>query len=210
MGNSGYGSTSSGYESGKGTTSSLGTQGSVGRDTLGPGAGVGAGAGALRSGTTTNTGYGPESWEHEHQQHGHQYGGDPCESGEVSGQGGPHFISGPHLTDTANRLDPHVSNANTTSMFSGHHQHGHHGHGGEAATLAGGAGAAGAMALEADRRKQGTIGGTSSSGPAQSNIGRHGPDASQRTCSLGAFSSHSASIFDPGPLLKPSIAGLLP
>ena len=164
----------------------------------------------MRSGTTTNTGYGPESWEHEHQQHGHQYGGDPCESGEISGRGGPHFVSGPHLTDTANRLDPHVSNADTTSNFSGHHQHGHHGHGGEAAALAGGAGATGAMALEADRSKQGTVGGTSSSGPAQSSIGHHGPDTSERMCSLGAFSSHSASFFDLGPLLKPSIAGLLP
>ena len=160
----------------------------------------------MRSGTTAKTGYGPESWEHEHQQHGHLYGGDPCESREIGSQGGPHFVSGPHLTDTANRLDPHVSNADTTSNFSGHHQHGHHGRRGEAAALAGGIGATGASALEADLSKQGTVGDTTSSGPAQSNTGRHGPDTSQGVYSLGAFSSHSAPFFDPGLPYKYSIA----
>lgn len=178
MGDTGYGSTSGGYGSGTGATPSSGNQGSLGRNTLG--AEAGAGAGAVGSGTTTGTGYGPESWQHEHQRHGHQYEGDPCEIGEVGGQEGPHFVSGPHITDTANRLDPHVGSgiegAATTGDSSGHHHHGHHGHRGEEAALVGGAGAAGMGALEADRSKQRTTGNTTSAGLDSSNTDRHGLD----------------------------------
>ena len=53
-------------------------------------------------------GYGPEHWEHDHQHHGHRYEGDPCAHGNV-GPPGLHLTSGPHATDTANRLDPHVA-----------------------------------------------------------------------------------------------------
>lgn len=42
-------------------------------------------------------------------EHSHQYIGDPCGAGEESSaRGFPHFTHGPHTTDTANRLDPHV------------------------------------------------------------------------------------------------------
>lgn len=175
-GNTGYGSTSGGYDSVTGATPSSNPKGSLGRDALG----VGAGAGAMESGTVTGRGYGPESWQHEHQHHGHQYEGDPCESGEVGGQEGPHFVSGPHVTDTANRLDPHVGSgiggADATGSPSGHHHHGHHGHRGEEAALAGEAGAAGLGVLEADRSQQGTTGNTTSSGLGPSNTDRHGLD----------------------------------
>ena len=53
-------------------------------------------------------GYGPNSWEHNHVAHGHTYEGDPC-GPETTAPGAPHFTTGPHATDTANRLDPHVA-----------------------------------------------------------------------------------------------------
>lgn len=45
---------------------------------------------------------------HDHGGHGHNYKGDPCESEPASEdrKGGLLFTSGPHSTDTANRLDP--------------------------------------------------------------------------------------------------------
>lgn len=52
-------------------------------------------------------GYGADSWTHEHGKEGHIYKGDPCEHGEAT-EATPHFTSGPHATDTANRLDPHL------------------------------------------------------------------------------------------------------
>ncbi|KAL9127515.1 MAG: hypothetical protein Q9217_003625 [Psora testacea] len=48
------------------------------------------------SGLSSGTGYGAESWSRDHESHGHKH------------DGGPHLTSGPHITDTANRLDPHV------------------------------------------------------------------------------------------------------
>lgn len=167
------GSSTSGYGSGTGATLSSGKQGSLSRDgTLGAETGTG---------TTTSLGYGPESWQHEHQHHGHQYEGDPCETGAVSGQGGPHFVSGPHVTDTANRLDPHVGSgtgsAGTTGDSSGHHHHhGHHSRRGEEAALGGGAGAAGLGALEADRGTRGATDNTTYSGLDPSNADRHSLD----------------------------------
>lgn len=71
--------------------------------------------------------YGPESWHHQHVGHGHAYEGDPCESGAPPAL--PHFTAGPHITDTANRLDPHVAGGpidGSTGSGTGHH--GHHGH----------------------------------------------------------------------------------
>lgn len=173
MGNPGYGSTSGVYGSGIDATSTSGNQDSLGRDAFG----AGAGAGTVGSGTTLGTGYGPESWQHDHQRHGHQYEGDPCETGAVGAQGGPHFVSGPHVTDTANRLDPHVGSftggAGATSDSSGHHHHhGYHGHQGEEAALAGGAGAAGTRALETERSEQSTTSNTTSSGLDPSNNDR--------------------------------------
>lgn len=180
LGNTGYGSTSGGYGPGTGPTSSSGNQGSLDRDTRG------AGLGAVGSATSPITGYGPESWQHEHQHHGHQYEGDPCETGVTSHQEGPHFVSGPHITDTANRLDPHVDSGigGATGESSGHHHHGHHGHRGEEAALAGGAGGAGLGALKADRSKYDTTGNTASSGYDPSTTDRHG------IASTGGMSMH--------------------
>lgn len=209
LGNSGYVSSSGGYGSGTDVTPSSGNQGSLGRDTVG----AGAGAGAVGLGTTTGTGYGPESWAHEHQHHGHQYEGDPCETGAVGSQGGPHFVSGPHVTDTANRLDPHVGSgvegAGTTDNSSGHHHHqhqGHRSHRGEEAALATGASGAGLGALEADRGKPGTTGYTTSSGLDPSNTDRRRHDTAGGMYIFQSNSSYSGPPFDPGSLLSRFIA----
>ena len=105
--------------------------------------GTGTGSG-LTSGTESGTGmtsgtsgYGPDSWRHDHTGHGHQYEGDPCATGEVAPTGALH-TAGPHVTDTANRLDPHVGSDGTTTGSTGHH-HGHHG--GDAALAGAGVGA---------------------------------------------------------------------
>lgn len=95
--------------------------------TTGTGHGSEGIGGALGSGAR---GYGPADWEHEHQRHGHRYEGDPCAHGDVEPVG-PRLTSGPHATDTANRLDPHVAGntgpLETTAGEALGHQHGHHG-----------------------------------------------------------------------------------
>ena len=68
------------------------------------------------TGTTTGTtassttglgrGYGSEGWDHDHSTP-HAFEGDPC--GPGAEPVGPHFTEGPHILDTANRLDPHAS-----------------------------------------------------------------------------------------------------
>ena len=86
----------------------------------------GTGSTGIGSGTA---GYGPEPWQHNHDQHGHAYEGDPCGS-ETAVTGAPHFTTGPHVTDTANRLDPNVQSeigAVGSTTGTGHHGH-HHGH----------------------------------------------------------------------------------
>lgn len=46
---------------------------------------------------------------HQHKGKGHKFKGDPCPPGdEPLVPGYPHHFQGPHGTDTANRLDPHV------------------------------------------------------------------------------------------------------
>ena len=71
--------------------------------------------GATASSTTGfGSGSGEEGWDHDHSQP-HTFEGDPC--GPGAEPVGPHFTDGPHITDTANRLDP---NASTT----GAHTHG--------------------------------------------------------------------------------------
>ncbi|KAF1985216.1 hypothetical protein K402DRAFT_394912 [Aulographum hederae CBS 113979] len=47
--------------------------------------------------------------KHEHGGRGHEFRGDPCESGDVEPAPGPHFVDGPHRTDTANYYDPDVA-----------------------------------------------------------------------------------------------------
>lgn len=135
-GSTGYGSSGAdtGYGSGTGATPNSANQGFLGR------ADGGNKAGTTSSGTTSS-GYGPESWEHEHNRHGHQYEGDPCETGAVGS--GDHILgtTGPHITDTANLLDPHVASG------TGRSEHTSHRHGEEAA-LAGSAGGAGLGAYE--------------------------------------------------------------
>ena len=69
--------------------------------------GAGSGIGNLPTGQTAAGGYGPESWKHEHVSCGHEFAGDPCHDGSVEGR--PLFTKGPHVTDTANLLDPHVT-----------------------------------------------------------------------------------------------------
>ena len=169
-GNTGYGSNPGDYRSGTGAPPSSDNSGSLGHD-------PGAGAGAVGSSNTRAAGYGPESWQHEHQRHGHRYEGDPCETRAVDAQGGPHFISGPHVTDTANRLDPHVGSGfggiGATGDSSRHH-HGDHAHRGGEAALAGGAGTVGLGALEADHHNKGTTGNATSSGLGPSGADNHG------------------------------------
>ena len=167
----GYGSISSDYHSGTGATPVPGNQGSLSRDL-----GAGAGAGAVGSGRTGDTGYESEFSQHEHPHHGHHFEGDPFETGEVGGREGPHFVSGPHVTDTANRLDPHVGSdfAGATGDSSGHHHHGQSVHRGEEVASAGGAGAAGLGALETDHRKLGTTGNTTPARLESSSVDRHG------------------------------------
>ncbi|KAF2715785.1 hypothetical protein K504DRAFT_457928 [Pleomassaria siparia CBS 279.74] len=47
--------------------------------------------------------------EHDHHGHGHTFAGDPCEHGEgEKSPSGTVFSAGPHATDTANRIDPHL------------------------------------------------------------------------------------------------------
>ena len=94
---------------------------------------TGAGVGSERIGGGIESGvpgYGPEHWEHDHHQHGHRYDGDPCAHGDVDPVG-PHLTSGPHATDTANRLDPHVAGntgpLETTAGEVHGHQQGYHG-----------------------------------------------------------------------------------
>ena len=169
-GNTGYGSSTGDYRSGTGSTPSSDNTGPLSYN-------KGAGSGAVGSGNTRAPGYGPESWQHEHQRHGHRYEGDPCETRAVDAQGGPHFIPGPHATDTANRLDPHVSSGvggiGATGDSSKHH-HGGHAHRGEEAALAGVAGTAGLGTLEADYRNKGTTGNTTSLGLGLSSTDHHG------------------------------------
>ena len=187
--NTGYSSNPGDYRSGTGATPSSDNSGS---------SGTGAGAGAVGSGNTRATGYGPESWQHEHQRHGHRYEGDPCETGAVDAQGGPHFISGPHATDTANRLDPHVGSGfggiGATGESSRHH-HGDHVHRGEEAALAAGAGTAGLGALEAHHRNKGTTGDTTSSGLDPSSADHHGINTTEGMSfpkqTLPSHSNHS-------------------
>ena len=80
-------------------------------DTTGTTGSIGATSGTtgMTSGTTGMTPSavgGSNDLEHSHTGHGHEYAGDPC--GPGAEPAGPHFVSGPHVTDTANRLDPHV------------------------------------------------------------------------------------------------------
>ena len=130
--------------------------------------------------------YGAETWKHDHAKHGHAYEGDPC-GPEESAPGAPHFTQGPHATDTANRLDPHVSagigeptgSTNTGTSSGGGNGLGsatsgvgidspgtHDRHLGRDAALAGGAGAAGLGAYEASRDAPGST----TAGPHSSNL----------------------------------------
>lgn len=163
----GYGATSTGYGSGTGPTTGTTHQGTLERD------GGLAGATGIGSGVS----HGPESWKHDHGIHGHVYEGDPCEHGEAVP--GPHFTTGPHVTDTANRLDPHVASGigepsatthdSRSELGSTSHSSGHH-HGRDAA-LAGGAGAAGIGAYESSRDPLGSAAEpTTSTGPHKSSL----------------------------------------
>ena len=166
-----------GYGSGLSSTSGSTHPSNLGRDAA-LGSGTGATTGGVASGLAS---HGPESW-----QHGHQYGGDPCGPEDTKAPG-PHHISGPHATDTANRLDPHVAGGvgGTETMT------GHHGHHNKEAALAGGATGAGLGAYEGSRGphsstagdststglgSSNTAAGTSSTGPAPNTAGPHKSD----------------------------------
>ena len=69
--------------------------------------GIGSEIGTVPASQTSATSHGPESWKHEHVSHGHTFTGDPCHDDSVEGR--PLFTKGPHITDTANLLDPHVA-----------------------------------------------------------------------------------------------------
>lgn len=200
MDNTGHGSTSDDYRSVTSAIRSSGNQGSLGHNTgAGAGAGAGVGARAEGYGGSRVTGYGPESWQHEHQHHGHEYGGDPCEKGAVDGRGGPRFVSGPHVTDTANRLDPHVGSGfegvGAPSDSSRHYDRGYHIHNGEKSALAGGAGVAGLGALEAGHHEQGNVGIATPSGLNPSDTDRQRNQTTEGMSALRPnlpFPSHSS------------------
>lgn len=170
-GTTGLGSSTSGFGSGTGPSASSNNQGSLGRDT-------GMGAGGVGAATSTGAGSGPDNWQHQHGTHGHQYAGDPCGPGAAA-TGAPHFTSGPHVTDTANRLDPRVasgtgsSSATTgTSTGSGLASSSTGHHGARDAGLATGAGAAGAGGYEASRHNADST----ATGPAPNTAGPHKSD----------------------------------
>ena len=182
---------------GSGTGSSVGTthQGHLGRDaTVGAGAVSATGlaerefrgdSGITSSGVPTGAGYGPESWEHDHSRHGHQFEGDPC--GPEAHVPGPHFTKGPHATDTANLLDPHVASSvvppsstsgsgttpSTTGTGVGSTGTGSS-HLGRDTALAGGVGAAGVGAYEAGRGSSDNT--VTSGGLAPNTAGPHKSD----------------------------------
>ena len=195
-----------GLGSGTGPTASSTNQGSLGRDAaLASGAGTGTGMASgtgtgsgMTSGTWTGTGmtsgtggYVPDSWSHDHGRQGHTYERDPCETGEAAPTGALH-TSGPHVTDTANRLDPHVGADGTTTGSTGHH-HGHHG--GEAALAGAGAGA-GAGAYESSRdTPSSTTGGTTGSDLGSSTTDITGTSSTGKTA--GPHKSNLLNKLDP-------------
>ncbi|KAL8722115.1 MAG: hypothetical protein Q9225_001359 [Loekoesia sp. 1 TL-2023] len=145
-GSRGLGGTS-GYGSGTSATVGSAHQGDLSR----------SGAGPTTEPATSQTnprGYGEESWTHDHGQRGHEYIGDPCEN-EPPAPGAPHFTSGPHSLDTANRLDPHVGGASiggTPSSTTGSSTtHAGHHHPGRDVALGAGAGATSTGVYEASR-----------------------------------------------------------
>lgn len=145
--------------------------------------------------TSGGVGYGPESWEHKHGRHGHQYEDDPCETGTAGSAGAhPLHTSGPHITDTANRLDPHVSGDATGGLehTTDHGNHGHHGHRGQEAALAGGAGGAGLGAYEGSG---GTTGSSTGAGLDPSTMGTTGSSSTGKTA--GPHKSSILNKLDP-------------
>lgn len=95
---------SAGYASGTGPTAGATSQGLSGRDAH---TGAGGETGVLPVSQTSATGLGSESRKNQHVPHGHHFAGDPCHDNAVEGR--PLFTKGPHVTDTANLLDPHVT-----------------------------------------------------------------------------------------------------
>lgn len=95
-----------------GQTPGVDHQGSLGRNIQ---TGSNATTGTL-AGQTPGVDHGPESWKHDHITHGHGFVGDPCQHN--AGEGNPIFTKGPHVTDTANLLDPHVNPSLKTPLAS--------------------------------------------------------------------------------------------
>lgn len=156
LGNTGYGS-------GTGLTTGSAHQGSLEQDR------------GLAGGTTA-TAVGSGLAGHSHS---HTFGGDPCERGEPPVPG-PHFTTGPHATDTANRLDPHVASGIHEPSATTHADSGsgvgstiHSGdHRDRNTALAGGAGAAGIGAIESSRDASDPVTGSKpdSAGPHKSSL----------------------------------------
>ena len=151
-------------------------QGSLGRDAA-LGTSTSAAAGDIGSAAS---GREPQSWQHEHNKHGPRYEGDPCEPNETTAAG-PHFVQGPHATDTANRLDPHVAGSTEGLERVPGHTHAHDGHSKGKAALASGATEAGSEAYEGTRGHR---------GPTTYDSGLSGPTSS--TASSGGVSSGPA------------------
>lgn len=95
---------SAGYGSETGPTARAIPQDLSGQD---PHTGFRSDTGILPASQTSVAGHGPESWKHDHASHGHEFVGDPCDHNGAEGK--PLFTKGPHVTDTANLLDPHVN-----------------------------------------------------------------------------------------------------
>lgn len=80
---------------------------------------VGSSAPTISNETTSPRGYGQEAWEKDG--HSHEFQGDPCHGQEKPVEGVVHHTKGPHSTDIANALDPHVGATSTSKSASHSH-----------------------------------------------------------------------------------------
>lgn len=151
------------------------------------------------------------SFDHNHGGHGHQFGGDPC--GPNKPPAGPHFTQGPHITDTANRLDPRVSGdappAGLGSSTTSQHPPGGAALGGAGLGAATGAGASALPHRHPDHTTERGLGGptTASSATDPSSQHHYGRDAALAggagAAGLGAYEAgkhhgHEGSRDAPG------------
>ena len=141
-------------------------------------------------------GYGEESWRHDHVHHGHQYEGDPC--ADEPPVPGPHFVPGPHATDTANLLDPHVSGVNVGGSERTI-ETGHHGLGSSTAGATTAGPHSSNLANRADPRVDSDLDGFRSISSGSTGTGHHGLGSSTTgSTMIGPHSSNLGNRADTG------------